>query len=699
MWTEYKGHEYTILTKGKKQCDSTIYSFDIETSSYLVYNNKTYSNNEYLSFTDEMKDNCIKCSTMYIWMVGINADVYYGRTWDELVQFLYKIEDNCPDKKIFFVHNLSFEFQYIKKIFNFSEVMARTKRKVMRATLEDFNIEFRCTYFMSNAALAELPRLFNLPVKKMVGDLDYSKIRHSETPLTDKELGYCEHDCLVVYEYVKQELEEYGMPENIPLTSTGHVRRELKELTMKNYWYRQSVYKAINTNPHVYNMLCDAFAGGYTHANWMYVDEVLHNITSWDFTSSYPYVLVSEKYPMTEFKECNIRDVKNMLDCFAYLVRVRFTNIETKYLNTFISKNKCHLLRGAVYDNGRIQRADELEITLTDVDLKMILKEHDIGKTEILECWYSQYKYLPKLFINFILDKYENKTAFKGVAGKELEYAKGKNKFNALYGMSVTNTIRDEVIYSNTHDWEEDRKLSNDEIIEKLQDEKKKSFMSFAWGVWVTAYARRNLQENIIQLDEYTVYCDTDSIKLLPGYNQAVIDNYNADVMKKLERVSEVLQIDINRFMPKDKKGKEHPLGVFDNDGLYEEFITQGAKKYAYRVYEPRYGFKKDFSFKKEHNLHITVSGVPKKGVSALQGDITTFKNDLMFNYEDTGKNMLFYCDDMSEYELTDYLGNNKIVSDKSGCCIVPCTYKLSKSLVYTEKCVDDTSARAKFKE
>jgi len=114
---------------------------------------------------------------------------------------------------------------------------------------------------MSNCALKYLPKLFGLPVEKKVGDLDYSLLRNSKTELTAEELGYCENDCLVVYYYIKKELEDYQRINKIPLTSTGHVRRELQELTRTNWKYRKKVYKAINTDAHVYNMLLDAFQG------------------------------------------------------------------------------------------------------------------------------------------------------------------------------------------------------------------------------------------------------------------------------------------------------------------------------------------------------------------------------------------------------------------------------------------------------
>ena len=48
-----------------------------------------------------------------------------------------------------------------------------------------------------------------------------------------------------------------------------------------------------------------------------------------------------------------------------------------------------------------------------------------------------------------LLEKYVKKTEYKNVEGKEIEYALEKAKFNSLYGMSVTNNIKDEVIFDN----------------------------------------------------------------------------------------------------------------------------------------------------------------------------------------------------------------------------------------------------------
>lgn len=122
-----------------------------------------------------------------------------------------------------------------------------------------------------------------------------------------------------------------------------------------------------------------------------------------------------------------------MLKVFAYLIRVRFKNMRCKYFNNFISASKCLYIKGVKYDNGRIISADELEIVLTDVDFYFLYDTYEFESYEFIEIYWSLYKYLPKQFIDFILDKYVLKTKYKNVGGKEIEYALEKAKFNALY--------------------------------------------------------------------------------------------------------------------------------------------------------------------------------------------------------------------------------------------------------------------------
>ena len=682
-WNLYNGVGHSPDIRGKrKYYDNNIYTFDIETSSYYILDGDVYPAINYDKLSEKDKNRCIKRSHMYIWMFGINDIVYYGRTWDELKLFLKRLDDHINDRKYVFIHNLAFEFQYLKSNFHFDEVSARKSHKVITAIMKDYNIMLKCSYMMSNVGLKYLPKMFDLPVEKKVGDLDYSHIRNPNTPLSEKELGYCEYDCLVLYHYILKELEVYEDVKHIPSTNTGKVRRELQDLTRTNFKYRRVVNKAINTNPIIYNRLCEAFLGGYTHANWIYADEVLHNVDSYDIASSYPYVLVTQKYPNSEFRPCKIKKREEMSRRLAYLLVVKFKNVKCKYYNNFISASKCRNLRGAKYDNGRLISADEFEMTLTDIDFYFYLDTYDL-EYEIVECYYSSMSYLPKTLIEFILDKYVGKTELKGVEGREMEYGRIKGMYNSIYGMSVTNNIRDNVIYDDLSGIWEEVPLTNDEIIEKLQSEKKKSFLSFAYGVWVTAYARDNLLRRVIENDDYVVYCDTDSCKLVEGYDKKVFEEYNKQVADKIEFVCKVLKLDFNKYAPSDIKGNKHMMGLFEKECNYDEFITQGAKKYAYII---------------DGKIHITVAGVPKSGAKSLNS-LEDFRDNFVFKYEDTNKNLVLYTEEQSPIEVTDYLGLKYLITDRSGCCILPNTYELSKALDYVSLISDDSSKRARFKE
>ena len=360
-WTEFYGYDKDIQGK-RKLFDNTIFTFDIETTSYIYLDGKVLNSKEYDNLSQDSKDRAIYQANMYIWQFSINDKVYYGRTWDELLRFLEMLNNYTPEKKYVYVHNLGFEFEWLSSIIKFDEVMARVTRSPMKAICERYNIEFRCSLMLTNCKLEYIPKVFNLDVSKKVGDLDYNKIRNSKTKLTKKELGYCEYDCLVLYKYLLIERKAYGSIKDIPLTSTGHVRRELKERIETNKQYKAKVRKAINTDGHVYDLMIKAFAGGYTHSNWIYTDEVLHNITSYDFTSSYPYVMVAYKFPMSTFKKIYLKDLDSMVPNFAYLLHLKLYNLKVITDNTFISVSKCVNIKNGVYDNGRIISADEIEI-------------------------------------------------------------------------------------------------------------------------------------------------------------------------------------------------------------------------------------------------------------------------------------------------------------------------------------------------
>lgn len=95
----------------------------------------------------------------------------------------------------------------------------------MKFELADYNILFRCSYMLSGMSLEKVAKNYKLPVEKLVGELDYIKIRYATTKLSEKELEYCENDILIMYYYLLTHKERYKNIQDIPLTQTGEVRR------------------------------------------------------------------------------------------------------------------------------------------------------------------------------------------------------------------------------------------------------------------------------------------------------------------------------------------------------------------------------------------------------------------------------------------------------------------------------------------
>ena len=239
-------------------------SFDIETSSFY-------------------DDNKEKVAIMYVWQFGINGTIIMGRTWEQynyLIKMLHHLFDlNCKKRILIYVHNLGYEFQFMRGWFKWEEVFAPKKRRPLIAL--NGGIEYRCSYFLSNYSLANVGALVlqKYKVEKMVGDLDYSLIRTPITPLTSKEIGYCINDVRVVMSYIQEKIEQEGDITKIPLTNTGNVRRYVRarvfgdksvdpKKVRRQYTDLMQALRIRSTEE--YQQMKRAFQGGFTHASAQY---------------------------------------------------------------------------------------------------------------------------------------------------------------------------------------------------------------------------------------------------------------------------------------------------------------------------------------------------------------------------------------------------------------------------------------------
>ena len=138
---------------------------------------------------------------------------------------------------------------------------------------------------------------------------------------------------------------------------------------------------------------------------------------------------------------------------------------------------------------------------------------------------------------------------------------------NSCYGMCVTDPCRDEIVFENNN-WIE-KKANIEELLEKYNTSRSR-FLYYPWGVWVTAYARRNLFSGINEFKDDYIYSDTDSIKVINiDKHKDYIENYNKIITKKIEMCLKHYSIPVEMSMPKTIKGKVKPLGVWDYEGMY----------------------------------------------------------------------------------------------------------------------------------
>ena len=650
-------------------------SFDIETSSfYEDKNGVIYTNDDYRKLKNTVKAD--KKAIMYIWQFAIEENVIIGRTWNDFLYFCKKLYDflNLKERYIVvYVHNLSYEFQFICKWFNWIDIFADSERKPIKATT-DTHFIFKCSYRLSGYSLEVLANnLKSHNIKKMVGDLDYNLIRNSKTPISKEELKYCENDVLIVTSYIDEQINEFGNIEKIPLTQTGKVRRYVRKQCFQNKEYQYFIKELTIEKPE-YMLLKNAFMGGFTHCNAMYTNKICQNVTSYDFTSSYPTVLISEKYPMSKGKEVYITtetELLNLIKNYCVLVDLQFTNIKTSFMyEQIISYSKCRNVKNPLINNGRIVQADTLTISCTDVDFLNIKDFYKWDSMKIGLCYIYKKDYLPKEFIKTILHLYKSKTELKGVDGKEVEYLHSKELLNSLYGMCVTSIVHDTVNF-NGAEWTTENGNLEEEL--KNYNKDKNRFLFYHWGVWCTAYARNNLYTGIKECKDDYIYSDTDSIKIFNAdKHKNYFEKYNEWIVQKLEKCLKYHNIPLDYISPKTIKGETKTLGIWDFDGFYTDFKTLGAKRYIYR---------------KDDKISITVCGLSKKSGKEFienQKKPFLFFNDGMFvDCEHTGKMTHTYIDREIENIITDYLGNQAYYHEKSFIHLEKTDYLLSLSDMY----------------
>lgn len=361
-----------------------------------------------------------------------------------------------------------------------------------------------------------------------------------------------------------------------------------------------------------------------------------------DKGSSYPWSIF-RKMPMGRWsyiREPSILYIESLINkSQAVLMRVRLFNInlhDRLWGFPYIPYAKSRNCVRPILDNGRILRADMLEITITDIDYRIMAAEYDFD-LEIIEAWTCRYGYLPRSLRNLVIAYYNSKTELKGVPDQAYTYSQRKALLNSIYGCCVQDVMKDLVKW-NPDACDEYRLHMTFGDYEK---KKKSMFLSYAWGVWITSWSRWDLERALRYVYDHggePLYIDTDSVKYISDIDMAA---FNLDLIRESKK-KKTYAADIN--------GKIHYLGEWEFDGKYKSFKTLGAKKYCYIDFDDK--------------LHLTLAGVsPGEGARELES-LEEFKEGKVFSSAAAGleahyvDHVNWSCKKINEHnvEMTSYV-------------------------------------------
>ena len=538
-------------------------AFDIETS--------------YVSYPEDYPDKKLagqpRAAFMYIWQFAIKDTAVYGRTWIEFQDFLERLREQLhlsPDHKlVVYVHNLTYEFTFMESIegLNFSadehDLLARALHDVIKCVLNEV-YELRDSETYTEMPLSKVGKLVG--IDKL--DYDYTKLRLPNTPLSDLELEYCEHDVLILTKYFDNEVKVYGSYFGIPLTATKCVKREIEQNLRELYYRGVAIKNQLDSEDkydmHILDMLQSAYFAPWIYNQSAYQDMVVEDVMDADISSAYPYWMCVFKYPFGEFKKFddskydNIDDILRDYPDKPMLISLRIEGLKTKYPRTawlpakdehwYIDKTDLDLR------DKRIAYCKAINLVLTDIDLKTLKEFYEYDKIIIDEIYMAKkYAYLPTYIVKTIIDKYIEKNAAKQwknrieetrelTPAEAAEYSRIKSRVDRIYGIFVQKPIR------TAYKWdpEQRRIVPGEQVYVKSDND---CSVNFAWGVWLLAYERRemlkifaacNLGERAdgkrVNLD-IVLYGDTDSLKF--RYDLSVMDiiaQYNNNCNREIEK-------------------------------------------------------------------------------------------------------------------------------------------------------------------
>lgn len=554
--------------------------------------------------------------TPYIWTWCFDGtqEVIYGRTWDDLKQWINYVinalELSKEHKLVVCVEDLAEFFQYSKKILSYDQdpTVAKSPHEIL--LMQMYTCIQMHSYVDYTESDVDHDMFTNLGIIQPEIDKDFLSDICS---LSENELEYSSNRVLYLSSYFREELNlkyENNIAK-LPLTKTARVEQliyaEMRRLSgsRKQQCCLEKQIKNINPMSSeegmtvLLPMMHKAFFGGVNFIEPDTLDIPFEGVCNADLTSAYVSQMVLSKYPISKFQQLPTpQTFKQIFEDVRYNKKALLITFKVKHMelrpgavpflpsklkNGYYNLNEEGGQLTAIKDTdtgARIDQADNLILVLTDIDFKLLFKNYKINGIRIIQVYGAHYGYLPDYITNVIVKLYHDKAKAKlklqelerlGLADDQAEhdYDNIKSELARLYGIFTKSP------YVLRYDFDTECKELREAEKDYVSKKRKYKPIVYQWGVWTTALVRAeiiDLRSRIKAADSVRVLSgDTDCVNFA-GDATVIITDYNNFVKAKIARRCQQLGIDPEELQDLGKLTVKN----------YKRYKITGIKQYCF---------------------------------------------------------------------------------------------------------------------
>lgn len=424
----------------------------------------------------------------------------FGEDIDSFINYCSLINESSS----FYFHNLKFDGEFIIHYLLTHGFVHVNEKKLgvnqFSTIISDLNV-FYCikvkfkeeviiSFFDSlkllNFSVEEVVKAFNLSIKKL--EIDYKAKREKGHKITDEEKEYLKHDVMIM----SLALEKMFEMKITRMTIASNAMNFFKDTISKKRfeeWFKPPLYD---------KDLRQAYKGGFTYLNEIYRGKEVKEGIVLDVNSLYPSVMYYSPMPYGEGIYFDGKYVPDKLyNLYIQNITCQF-RIKKDMIPTIQIKNNLSFVPTEYLSSSN---GESINLTLTNVDLKLFLEHYDIY--DVSYNWGWKYKSSTKIFKRYI--DYWNELKVKATKeGNKPLRTIAKLMLNSLYGkFAASPEGRSKIPY-----------LDNNIVKYKLSELEERTAYYLPISIFITSWARDKTIRSAQAVYHRFIYADTDSLHL-----------------------------------------------------------------------------------------------------------------------------------------------------------------------------------------